>query len=115
MDDFPISLTADLVVIGGASANFTEFLRGLITKIEDYPRLARSWRYVPSFFGVVGVLLFPSAVQVESVLVLLAHGALSPTMYFLAYPYLEKILTLKTKAPLSGVSDLAKPEREGKQ
>lgn len=92
-----ISITPELFIIGGGACILAEFLRGLILRIEDHPRLARSWRYLPGFLGMLGVLAFPSSVQAQNLLILLAHGALSPTVFFLVYPYLEKILPGKIK------------------
>jgi hypothetical protein len=109
----PLSVTGDLFIIGGFASAFTEFLRGLILKIEDYPRLARSWKYLPSFFGMVGILIFPEAIEPSSTLTHLAHGAFSPTIFYIAYPYIEKWVTWRVKHSFEGSTEKGLPSKEG--
>ncbi len=109
----PLSITGDLFVIGGFASAFTEFLRGLILKIEDYPRLARSWKYLPPFFGMVGILIFPEAIEPGSTLTHLAHGAFSPTVFYIAYPYIEKAVEWRAKNSFGGAKEKALPSKEG--
>lgn len=98
-----IHISTELVIIGGGASFLAEFLRALILKIEDYPRLAAIWKYMPTIFGMLGVLLFPSVVPNVSTLILLAHGAASPAAFYIAYPLikiaLEKNIRNSLKLP----------------
>ncbi len=114
LSTIPITVTLDLVVLGGFSSALTEFLRGLILKIEDYPRLAKNWKFVPSMLGMIGILIYPAAAaSVSSPLILLAHGAGSPTLFYVAYPYLEKLLASRIKASIESAGVKALPTKEG--
>ena len=97
MDQIHISM--ELVIIGGGASGFAEFLRALLLKIEDYPRLAAIWKYIPTLFGMLGVMCFPSVVP-GSTLIVLAHGALSPVVFYIAYPLIKAGLVTSTKTAL---------------
>jgi hypothetical protein len=95
-------ITPHLLVIGGAACLLLEFLRGLLLRLDDYPRIKAVWEYLPFVFGAVLILPFPSAVPSvsEDMLMLLAHGAVSPTIFVVAYPKLKKqIKQAKGEAP----------------
>ena len=98
MDQIHISL--ELIILGSGAANLSEFLRAFLLRIDDYPRLAAVWKYTPVLFGILGVCFFPSIVPNVSTLVLLAHGAASPSVWYAAYPMLKPLLVKGTAAAL---------------
>jgi hypothetical protein len=51
---------------------------------------------------MIGVLLFPSAVPNVSTLILLAHGAASPAVFYIAYPLIKAVAIKKLEAALPG-------------
>lgn len=92
-------LSPQLFILGFGASSALEFLRGLILKIEDHPRLERTWKYYPAILGMILINFFPSIVPVKDLLILWAHGAISPTFAYLAYPLLKKAFVAKMESP----------------
>jgi len=113
-----IHVSVELVILGGGASGLAEFLRALLLKIEDYPRLAAIWKYVPALFGMLGVMLFPSVVPGTTLLVL-AHGALSPVVFYAAYPLLKAALVKQVqtglKLPMEGAPEALPATTEGEK
>ena len=102
-----IHISAELVILGGGASFLAEFLRALILRIEDYPRIARIWKYLPSIFGAASIFCFPSIVPTKSFLILLAHGAGSPAVFYIAYPLIKALLVNNVQGALKLPVDAA--------
>lgn len=90
-------ITQELICLGGAASVLVEILRALLLDVEKYPRIKALWKYLPSIFGGLLVLLFPEAVPtVTSALVRMAHGAVSPIAFYVAYPVIRKAIDTQT-------------------
>jgi hypothetical protein len=112
MENLPVHISFQLVILGFGASSIVDFLRGLILKIEDYPRLAANWRFFPFILGALGINLFPSIVPGDDLLILWAHGAASPLVAFYAYPYIKAAFTPKALGDigLKAIPKLPTPE-----
>lgn len=93
-----IHLSFQLFILGYGCSSILEFIRGLILRIEEYPRIERTWRFYPPFLGAILINFFPSIVPSEDLLVLWAHGAISPAFAYGSYPLLKKAFVKRTEA-----------------
>jgi len=114
MGDLPIRISWDLMAIGALSSVLAVFLRGLILKIEDWPRLANNWKLTPSIFGAIGIMLYPEAAPGLSWPLLICHGLASPAIAYAAYPYIKKYGMLRVQSMIPGGNETAAlPKKEG--
>lgn len=113
--NLPVYISVQLVILGIGASSLVEFLRGWILKIEDYPRLAATWKYYPPLVGALLINLFPSIVPVDDLLILWAHGAASPLVGYAAYPLLKKAFVDKASLLPQSKGNEEKPQAtEGK-
>ena len=102
-----IDITFELVVIGGAASVLVEILKALLLSIDKYPRVKALWPLLPAIFGVILALLFPSSVpSSKSVLVIGAHGFLSPIVFYFAYPIIQKQIEKQVEKKSNNIFDI---------
>ena len=110
---FQLELTQELFCLGGAASILIEVLRALLLDIERYPRIKALWRYLPFIAGALLILAFPEATPgIKSPLVLMMHGAISPSAFYLAYPQLQKLVQAKAAAPPTPSPQAPEPAKE---
>jgi len=113
LENLPIHLSLQLVILGFFSSQLVDFARGLIVKIDDHPRLKANWRFFPFMLGGALINFFSSIVPTEDLLILWAHGAASPIVAFYAYPYIEKVFTSRSIGVKNTDDSQPTPRKDG--